>query len=804
MKIKLELSGVVFALLMIAALGLPQPVSAQAMREGFDSNTYGGNDDGTYPCTSTLTNVPPDCTPTTVPLGFTVNFFGVSYSSVYINNNGNLTFDSSLGVFTPFDLTETQRLIIAPFFADIDTRSGNTVTFGTGTVDGRPAFAVNWPGVGCFAAGTNSARNYFQVVLIDRSDTGAENFDIEFNYDQVQWETGTASGGDGDCLGGISVRVGYSNGSGLPGTFFELPGSGVPGSFLDSNLATGLIHNNGGRITTAVRRGNPAPVANAGPNQTVNQGQLVTLDGSASSGAGLSYAWVQVCDCSTVTLSDATAAMPTFTAPNVPVGGQPLTFRLTVTASDEQTATDYVDIFVSHPANSAPVLSNVPATAIIDELAPYTFTANASDADLPAQTLTFSLVDAPEGASIHPSGGVFTWTPTEAQGSGVYPFTVRVSDGLTSTNANITITVREVNSPPATSVALSTLPARTGNVPGTNDSLLATATKFDIEANAVTLTFVWKVNGVTKRTFSSATALTDTFNLSVPGNGDNGQTITVDVTPNDGALNGMVKSAALTVADADEDGIPDAEDNSPIVYNPNQADNDHDGAGDVGVAALFDDNCPTISNPDQTDSNGDGLGDACQDRFISASRANGTAAVVPLGAHIPVTVQIQITNPLQRYVFAPECVNTLHTRIVDVNTNQFVPMSEGHKPKKAFLQAQGGDLIDLSQLAPPVILSVTCDLADLAAPGGLPAGQYQATFNFWNDVTPPGPFNDTFTGTIATTTPVAVTVVGTQAAVNLEMDILPGKYPNEINPKTTANSRWQYSEPHRWIPAKSM
>ncbi len=53
------------------------------------------------------------------------------------------------------------------------------------------------------------------------------------------------------------------------------------------------------------------------------------------------------------------------------------------------------------------------------------------------------------------------------------------------------------------------------------------------------------------------------------------------------------------------DGILDDVDNCPQVYNPDQADGDGDGAGDVC------DNCPGLSNPDQLDSDGDGLGDVC-------------------------------------------------------------------------------------------------------------------------------------------------------------------------------------------------
>jgi hypothetical protein len=72
----------------------------------------------------------------------------------------------------------------------------------------------------------------FQLLLVDRADTGAGNADIYFNYGSMQWETGGASGGS-NGLGGSCAHVGYSNGTGLPGTNFEVPGSGVCGALID-------------------------------------------------------------------------------------------------------------------------------------------------------------------------------------------------------------------------------------------------------------------------------------------------------------------------------------------------------------------------------------------------------------------------------------------------------------------------------------------------------------------------------------------------------------------------------------------
>lgn len=201
---------------------------AGAILPGFDANTLAPNDDGSTGA---------------VNIGFSINFFGVVTNTLYVNNNGNVTLDSPLGTYTPFDLTSTGRQIIAPFFADVDTSSaGSPVTYGTGTVGTHAAFGVNWVNVDYFpSSSTHTNRNSFQLVLIN---FGGGDFNIEFNYDQIQWEAGEASGGDANGLGGQSARAGFSNGTGHPGTYYELPGSAVNGAFLDSGpVATSLIHN---------------------------------------------------------------------------------------------------------------------------------------------------------------------------------------------------------------------------------------------------------------------------------------------------------------------------------------------------------------------------------------------------------------------------------------------------------------------------------------------------------------------------------------------------------------------------------
>ncbi len=111
--------------------------------------------------------------------------------------------------------------------------------------------------------------------------------------------------------------------------------------------------------------------------------------------------------------------------------------------------------------NVAPVLGGAPAAATIPELVAYTFTATGSDADLPAQTLTFSLSGEPAGAAIDGNSGVFTWTPSEAQGPGVHPFKVRLGDGVATTEFDVVLTVTEVSVAAITDLTASAV--RTGN-----------------------------------------------------------------------------------------------------------------------------------------------------------------------------------------------------------------------------------------------------------------------------------------------------------------------------------------------------
>ncbi len=89
--------------------------------------------------------------------------------------------------------------------------------------------------------------------------------------------------------------------------------------------------------------------------------------------------------------------------------------------------------------NTPPVLDAI-GDQTVDEGSELSFTATATDAD--GDDLTFSLLDAPAGATIDATTGEFSWTPPD--GPATATFTVVVSDGDDTDQETITVTVLNV------------------------------------------------------------------------------------------------------------------------------------------------------------------------------------------------------------------------------------------------------------------------------------------------------------------------------------------------------------------------
>lgn len=103
------------------------------------------------------------------------------------------------------------------------------------------------------------------------------------------------------------------------------------------------------RINSSIPLAAPDPVASAGANRKVEEGTLVTLDGSNSrdaDGSIVSYLWTQVGG-PTVPLNNAASPQANFVAPEVRPGGADLLFRLKITDTSSLTSEATVSIHVA-------------------------------------------------------------------------------------------------------------------------------------------------------------------------------------------------------------------------------------------------------------------------------------------------------------------------------------------------------------------------------------------------------------------------------------------------------------------------
>ncbi|MCK4304505.1 MAG: PD40 domain-containing protein, partial [Candidatus Eisenbacteria sp.] len=165
---------------------------------------------------------------------------------------------------------------------------------------------------------------------------------------------------------------------------FTSPEVGQDGESLTFQLT---VTDNGGLQSTDtcivnVTWENEPPTADAGPDQTVNEGDTVTLDASNSSDPDdgiASYQWTQTAG-PPVTLSNPTAVQPTFIAPNVGPDGESLTFQLTVTDNGGLQATDTCIVNVTW--ENQPPTADAGSDQTVDESVTVTLDAsNSTDPD---------------------------------------------------------------------------------------------------------------------------------------------------------------------------------------------------------------------------------------------------------------------------------------------------------------------------------------------------------------------------------------------------------------------------------------
>ncbi len=247
--------------------------------------------------------------------------------------------------------------------------------------------------------------------------------------------------------------------------------------------ASGLTTNSSATLTI-----NHSPILTPIADQTIIEQGTLTVATSASDedGGPLTYTLMAAPSGASIDTNGVITWTPTKAQ-----GPSTNTFTVQVSDDGSPALTDSTSFTV---AVNGLVLT-VPATQSFNELATLTVTATAIDSENPTSHLTFSLVSAPSGMTIDPNTGVITWTPTEAQGPGMWVVTVRVVDAGApplSDTERFTVIVREVNLPPTLTVpADQTLPV------GLSLCVTNTASDPDIPANTLRFDLVSAPSGMT-------------------------------------------------------------------------------------------------------------------------------------------------------------------------------------------------------------------------------------------------------------------------------------------------------------------
>ncbi|GCC20590.1 hypothetical protein chiPu_0019153 [Chiloscyllium punctatum] len=177
-----------------------------------------------------------------IPLSITFPFFAMGQRSLHVNNNGVISFNVQVSQFTPeaFPLSDG-RSFIAPFWADVHNGIKGNVYYRESTdpsilqratkdirknfkdqnsFSATWVFIATWYKVTFYGGSSTTPVNTFQCVLITDERTSF----AMFNYADIYWTTGTASGGDPlTGVGGSAAQAGFNGGDN--NHFFSLPTS---------------------------------------------------------------------------------------------------------------------------------------------------------------------------------------------------------------------------------------------------------------------------------------------------------------------------------------------------------------------------------------------------------------------------------------------------------------------------------------------------------------------------------------------------------------------------------------------------
>jgi hypothetical protein len=321
--------------------------------------------------------------------------------------------------------------------------------------------------------------------------------------------------------------------------------------------------------TVSVTVTNAPPKASAGPDTTVAANATVTLDGTASSDPDsdpITYTWAQTAG-SPVTLNTSVPGHATFVAPNA---ADVLRFSLVVNDGEVNSPPSTVTITVTAPPSTAP---SAMAGADITTPKRSFVTLQGTGSDPLGKPLTYQWHQTAGPTVVLQNAGTASAQFTAPAVVGDLQFALTVNNG-TTTSLPSTVTVHVQNFAPVISSITLSNPA-----PKRNDPISVQVTTYDADSDPLTLSYVWKRNGVV---VSAAT--TAAYPL---GNQAKNDVISVTVTVSDGTATGTA-SISVTIADTPATLTGSAPTSAtyghPLSFQLTASDVDGDPTGPIEVA----------------------------------------------------------------------------------------------------------------------------------------------------------------------------------------------------------------------------
>ena len=306
----------------------------------------------------------------------------------------------------------------------------------------------------------------------------------------------------------------------------------------------GLVDSVADTVDITIININDAPIADAGADQpSVDEASSVSLDGTGSSdpdGDALTYKWVQTVGTG-VTLSDDTAASPTFTAPTLSSNtSETLTFSLVVSDGLLESVTDTVDITINN-INETPTADAGPDQTSVDEATLVSLDGTgSSDPDGDTLTYTWTQTNGP-GVTLSDasaSSPTFTAPTLTSNVAETLTFSLIVSDGIVDSVADtVNVTINNINEAP-TAMA------------GTDQTDIAEATTVNLDGTGSTdpdgdtLTYSWTQTAGVSVTLSDASASSPSF--TAPGVATT-TALTFELIVNDGFVDSVADDVSVTI-----------------------------------------------------------------------------------------------------------------------------------------------------------------------------------------------------------------------------------------------------------------